>query len=413
MTAAPAGRTARTIISLGLAIAFVATGTTALTGSPAAAAPPPTPAFGRAIEAHATLVSQSTCDPSNKPGVVGFKDLLNSHYGQHTWGIGRACTSGGVSEHKEGRALDFHLNVNNATQRARADEIANWLLATDGYGNANALARRLGIMYIIWNKRIWTASRASEGWRTYSCDGSPGDCHTDHIHFSFSWAGARKETSWWTRDSGGADAGRVQFGDFNGDGIDDLLQIRPNGDVVVFWNSGQNPNYSWQNNRLVLAGANDPTEWRVGDFNNDRSDDLVQVRDNGDVVAFWNNGQNPNFSWQNNRLVLAGMNDTSEVRVGDLDDDGNDDFVQIRDNGDVVAFWNSGQNPNYSWQNNRLILGGANDPTEWRVGDLNNDGNDDLVQIRDNGDVVAFWNSGQNPNYSWQNNRLVLTGMYL
>ncbi|MFC6014936.1 FG-GAP repeat domain-containing protein [Plantactinospora solaniradicis] len=358
MTAAPVGRSTRTIISLGLAVAFVTAGTTALTDSPAAAAPPPTPSFGRAIEAHAALVSQSTCDPSNKPGVVGFKDLLNSHYGQHTWGIGRACSSGGVSEHKEGRALDFHLNVNNATQRARADEITNWLLATDGYGNTNALARRFGIMYIIWNKRIWTASRASEGWRTYPCDGSPGDCHTDHIHFSFSWAGARKETSWWTGGTGAADAGRVQFGDFNGDGIDDLLQIRPNGDVVVFWNNGQNPNFSWQNNRLVLGGANDPTEWRVGDFNSDGSDDLVQVRDNGDVVVFWNSGQNPNYSWQNNRLVLGGMDDTSEVRVGDLNNDGNDDLVQIRDNGDVVVFWNSGQNPNYSWQNNRLVLGG-------------------------------------------------------
>jgi hypothetical protein len=70
----------------------------------------------------------------------------------------------------------------------------NWLLATDQYNNKHAMARRLGIMYIIWNRQIWASSRASEGWRPYTRDNP----HTDHIHFSFSWAGARRQTTWWT-----------------------------------------------------------------------------------------------------------------------------------------------------------------------------------------------------------------------
>jgi hypothetical protein len=55
------------------------------------------------------------------------------------------------------------------------------------------MARRLGVMYIIYNRRIWASYRAEEGWRPY-VGASP---HTDHIHFSFSWAGARKQTSYW------------------------------------------------------------------------------------------------------------------------------------------------------------------------------------------------------------------------
>jgi hypothetical protein len=55
------------------------------------------------------------------------------------------------------------------------------------------MVRRLGVMYIIYNRRIWASYRAEEGWRPY-VGANP---HTDHIHFSFSWAGARKQTSYW------------------------------------------------------------------------------------------------------------------------------------------------------------------------------------------------------------------------
>ena len=60
------------------------------------------------------------------------------------------------------------------------------------------MARRLGIMYIIWNKQIWGAYAAGSGWRPYSCSGVTG-CHQDHVHFSFAWNGAMKRTSWWTK----------------------------------------------------------------------------------------------------------------------------------------------------------------------------------------------------------------------
>ncbi|MDH2430708.1 VCBS repeat-containing protein [Sphaerisporangium sp. TRM90804] len=209
----------------------------------------------------------------------------------------------------------------------------------------------------------------------------------------------------------GPDGHRVQMGDLNGDDLDDLVQVRDNGDVVVFWNNGQNPNYSWQNNRLVLGGITDPSQIRVGDFDGDGLDDLLQIRPNGDVVVFFNQDQNPNFSWQDNRLVLGGITDKGQINVGDFDGDGLDDLVQVRPNGDVVVFFNTGQNPNFSWQDNRLVLGGITDKGQIKAGDFNGDGLDDLVQTRPNGDVVVFFNTGQNPNFSWQNNRLVLGGI--
>ena len=56
------------------------------------------------------------------------------------------------------------------------------------------MARRFGIMYIIWNHKMWRAYDPGRGWAPYS-GVSP---HTDHIHFSFTWDGAYGRTSWWT-----------------------------------------------------------------------------------------------------------------------------------------------------------------------------------------------------------------------
>ena len=154
--------------------------------------------FPAEIEGYQPRDPQDTCDMADKPGVVDFKDLLLASYPRVFWGIGRDCGDGGPSEHKEGRALDWGVNVNIPEQRAAAEDVIGKLLATDEHGNAHALFRRLGLMYIIWDRQIISSSRINEGWRSYSCDGTPGDCHTNHIHFSFSWAGALRQTSWWT-----------------------------------------------------------------------------------------------------------------------------------------------------------------------------------------------------------------------
>jgi hypothetical protein len=167
-----------------------------LAGAPAQAAPP-TPDFGPAIDAYARYEPQTTCDPSAKPGVLDVRAVLNRAYGPHTAYIERACGAG-TSEHYEGRALDYMLDVNNAADRAVAEDLISWLLATDRHGNRHAIARRLGVMYIIWNAQTWGAYRPADGWRPRPCNGTPSDCHTNHVHISFSRAGASRQTTWWT-----------------------------------------------------------------------------------------------------------------------------------------------------------------------------------------------------------------------
>lgn len=174
---------------------------TALTARAEAATPPPTPSFAKAIDPFASYDAQDTCDPTAKPGAVSFRDfILKTYPTTGDYGITRACSIGGTSEHKEGRAWDWKVNYYNTAQRDIADTVIDWLLDTDQHGNACANARRLGMMYFIWNSKIWGSYRspnslcASAGWKAYTGTNP----HTDHVHVSWAWTGAKKQTTWWT-----------------------------------------------------------------------------------------------------------------------------------------------------------------------------------------------------------------------
>jgi hypothetical protein len=138
---------------------------------------------------------QTTCDPVVKPGLRALRDMVLGYYGiGRDGGITRACNISARSEHQEGRAWDWMLDANNPSQRAAADDFTLWLTGPDGSGQAAGNARRLGVMYVIWNRRIWSASDAAAGWLPYS----GASAHTDHVHVSLSWDGAYQRTSWWT-----------------------------------------------------------------------------------------------------------------------------------------------------------------------------------------------------------------------
>jgi hypothetical protein len=152
--------------------------------------------YPAAIEPLAGYQGQTTCSPRAKPGVVDLsRRVLRAFPSTRSLGIVRGCSVGGRSEHKEGRAWDWGgLNAKKKADRLRVQKFKSWLLKKDRHGNRWSRARRLGIQYVIWNKRIWGSYAASSGWRRYT----GANPHTDHVHISFTWAGARKKTSFWT-----------------------------------------------------------------------------------------------------------------------------------------------------------------------------------------------------------------------
>lgn len=174
-----------------------------------AAAGPSAPVFGPMIDDLGSYQSQTTCSATDKPGARAFRRFVLAQYpGTGAGAISRSCGSGGTSEHKEGRAWDWGVHADVKAEKSAADELIAWLLAPDEYENEVAMARRAGIMYLIWNRMVWSVWG---GWQTYCVTKKNVGCvkpgtnqvrhpHTDHVHFSFTWAGAKKKTTFYKPD---------------------------------------------------------------------------------------------------------------------------------------------------------------------------------------------------------------------
>jgi hypothetical protein len=164
---------------------------------------PVTRSFGPAIEPPVpNQPAAAVCSPANdydKPGPIALRNLLVATYGSVVDGqpvlnsISRPC-DGTVSEHHEGRALDWGMDFRNPGMRFDGQLVLIWLFATDAYGNTDAIARRLGIMYVIWNYQIYGSWDNYQA-QPYACGTDPVNCHVTHMHFSFDWPGALAETS--------------------------------------------------------------------------------------------------------------------------------------------------------------------------------------------------------------------------
>lgn len=354
-------------------------------GAPAPEAAPVTPQFPRQIEPYPAYDGQSTCSPTAKPGMIALRDLVMGTYPTTTsFGISRDCSIGGTSEHKEGRAWDWAVDATRAGDRAIADELINWLLRTDQYGHRHAMARRLGVMYIIWNRRIFRLYRVSDGWTPYT-GSSP---HTDHVHISLTRAGGRGETSFWALGLPGPDPDdpapkaptarfdqteydvrpthdRALAGDFDGDGRQD----------IVWYGRGSRPDRLWwgrggrafDKTTFTLGRQLEPV---TGDFDGDGRDDIYWFGPGEIPDRIWWGG--PGRTWT--RVAGEVPAPFANPVVGDFNGNGNDDLFWYGPGAAVDTVWFG--RADRAFRSRDASVRGTYRPA---VGDFNGNGRDDIL----------------------------------
>jgi hypothetical protein len=147
------------------------------------------------------------CTRYPKPGTRALEAWLGRHFRGESWGIMRCekLSRRHYSLHAEGRALDWHLDVRDARDRAEAWRLIDTLLAPDQVGNQQALARRIGLQELIWDCQAWWAGSPvlvdyapcfnKHGTRRRHMD--PTRAHRNHIHLGLNREGAAMHTSFW------------------------------------------------------------------------------------------------------------------------------------------------------------------------------------------------------------------------
>lgn len=160
--------------------------------------------YSPVIEEPAAYEGQRTCVGAPLPGTVELARWLTRTYkGTGSMGLIRGCRTGGRSEHKDGRAFDWAAEVTKKRTKRAAYRFIRAALATDAAGNRHALARRMGIMYLIYNDTIWSSSYdfAPRPYLHPTCPRLKGCSrtlrHRNHVHISLGYAGASGQTSWY------------------------------------------------------------------------------------------------------------------------------------------------------------------------------------------------------------------------
>ena len=186
----------------------------------------------------------------------------------------------------------------------------------------------------------------------------------------------------------------VSTGDFNGDGISDILWRNDSG-YVTDWLGTANGSFV-SNQANAGSGAAD-TSWHIvgtGDFNNDGRVDILWRNDSGYVTEWLATANGGFVSNQANAGTGAADNSWQVAGVGDFNGDGISDIVWRNPTTGYVTEWlgtlSGGFVPNEA--NAGTDLAGPN----WHIvgtGDFNGDGFDDLLWRNDDGGVTDWLGS--------------------
>lgn len=170
------------------------------------------------------------------------------------------------------------------------------------------------------------------------------------------------------------DWGHVMTGDFNGDGLTDVIATHPGNNrfLVGLMRPTYMANQTWGD--ASWGNFASYTDFLVGDFNGDGRDDIAARRISDGV---WRVGISNGVTFVDSVWGTWGNGNWTAAKVGDFDGDGRDDIVGMNaGNGQFI--WSRSRGTQFANSRWGINLPNFQSLSDFVVGDFDGDGDDDL-----------------------------------
>ena len=211
--------------------------------------------------------------------------------------------------------------------------------------------------------------------------------------------------------------GAVAMGDFNGDGIPDLIATNANnvgsdpGVMTVLLGKGDGTFTPTASSPVSVGSA--PISIAVGDFNRDGMEDLALVNFDGNNVTILLGNGDGTFTPATNSPLMVGSFPTS-IAMGDFNGDGILDLAVTNSAytsstvGSLTVLLGNGDGTFATTGGSPITVGG--DPVSVTVGDFNGDGKADLAVANNSDDTVMILLGSGNGQFMLASNSPIRVG---
>ena len=190
----------------------------------------------------------------------------------------------------------------------------------------------------------------------------------------------------------------IHVGDIDNDGDLDIVAGIYGQTYIAWYENDGAANPSWATNNIATSLDNNNDVY-LADIDKDGDLDIVSASGSYDTIAWYENDGAADPSWTAANITTS-ADGAEAVYVADIDSDGDLDIVSVESNIDTIAWYENDGNSNPSF-NKQVVSNSADNGKSVYVGDLDNDGDLDIVSASLNDDTIAWYENDGAGDPSW------------